>query len=106
MLIVVGMCRYCSSCSSAAAVWKEIILPPVHVHAHTQTYQQVFKDLPSHIGFNIEVKYPVPETTDPQYNFSYFERNQMADIILKVVYRYAHKRKIIFSCFDPDMCTM
>ena len=72
----------------------------------TRTYQQVFKDLPSHIGFNIEVKYPVPETTDPQYNFSYFERNQMADIILKVVYRYAHKRKIIFSCFDPDMCTM
>ena len=52
------------------------------------------------------MKYPVPETTDPQYNFSYFERNQMADIILKVVYRYAHKRKIIFSCFDPDMCTM
>jgi len=78
----------------------------VHVHTHAQTFQQVFKELPPRIGFNIEVKYPVPEIADPQYNFSYFERNQMADIILKVVYRYAHKRKIIFSCFDPDMCTM
>ena len=83
-----------------------------HTHTHTHTHSlslslsQVFKSLPTHIGFNIEVKYPVPETVDPQYNFSYFERNQMADIILKVVYRHAHKRKIIFSCFDPDMCTM
>ena len=73
---------------------------------HTHTHTQVFKSLPSHIGFNIEIKYPVPETVDPQYSFRYFERNQMTDIILKVVYRHAHKRKIIFSCFDPDMCTM
>ena len=67
---------------------------------------QVFCSLPPHIGFNIEVKYPVPDQDTDKDSFPYFERNMMADLILKVVYRRARRRKIIFSCFDPDMCTM
>ena len=105
-MVVVGVCMYCRSLQQCSCCLENKLSFLPCTFTLTRTYQQVFKDLPSHIGFNIEVKYPVPETTDPQYNFSYFERNQMADIILKVVYRYAHKRKIIFSCFDPDMCTM
>lgn len=67
---------------------------------------QVFRSLPPHIGFNIEVKYPVPQWENDHYNFPYFERNMMADQILKVIYRLARHRKIILSCFDADMCTM
>lgn len=67
---------------------------------------QVFRSLPPHIGFNIEVKYPVPLLESDHYNFPYFERNMMADQILKVIYRLARHRKIILSCFDADMCTM
>ena len=67
---------------------------------------QVFCSLPPHIGFNIEVKYPVPDQNGSKDSFPYFERNMMADLILKVVYRRARRRKIIFSCFDADMCTM
>lgn len=66
----------------------------------------MFKSLPPHIGFNIEVKYPVPQRDDDTFSFPYFERNMMADTILALVYRLARKRKIIFSCFDPDMCTV
>ena len=70
----------------------------------TQPAQQVFRQLPRHVGFNIELKYPVP--CEHERLFHYFPRNTMADIVLNVVYRVAHRRKIIFSSFDPDMCTM
>ena len=69
-------------------------------------WPQVFRSLSPHIGFNIEVKYPVPDTESDAKCFPYFERNMMADLILHVVYRHARRRKIIFSSFDADMCTM
>ena len=81
-----------------------------HTHPHLgpslSLHMQVFRSLPPHIGFNIEVKYPVPDRDSTKDTFRYFERNMMADLILKVVYRLARRRKIIFSCFDADMCTM
>ena len=63
-------------------------------------------NIPESVGFNIEVKYPVPELSNDVYSFPYFDRNLMADQILKVVLPHAGHRKIIFSCFDADMCTL
>ncbi|MEQ2189211.1 hypothetical protein GOODEAATRI_022897, partial [Goodea atripinnis] len=37
---------------------------------------------------------------------SYFNMNTFLDIILNCVLQKAGKRRIIFSCFDPDICTM
>ena len=36
----------------------------------------------------------------------YKERNEYVDIILKEILQYGHSRRIILSCFDPDLCTM
>jgi len=35
-----------------------------------------------------------------------FDLNMYLDIVLKVVLHSAGSRKIIFSCFHPDICTM
>lgn len=37
---------------------------------------------------------------------NYFERNEFVDIILAEVFRNAGSRRIVFSSFDPDICTM
>ncbi|XP_073821593.1 glycerophosphocholine phosphodiesterase GPCPD1-like [Musca autumnalis] len=34
------------------------------------------------------------------------DRNLCVDCILDVVFRKAGKRRVVFSCFDPDICTM
>jgi glycerophosphocholine phosphodiesterase GPCPD1 len=36
----------------------------------------------------------------------YKERNEYVDIILREILQYAYSRRIILSCFDPDICTM
>ena len=36
----------------------------------------------------------------------YWERNEYIDTILRVVLKYADKRRIVFSSFDPDTCTL
>jgi hypothetical protein len=35
-----------------------------------------------------------------------FDLNMYLDIVLKVVLHSAGSRKVIFSCFHPDICTM
>lgn len=37
---------------------------------------------------------------------TYFNMNTYLDIILSCVLQQAGKRRIVFSCFDPDVCTM
>uniref|UniRef100_A0A671QUU0 Glycerophosphocholine phosphodiesterase 1 n=1 Tax=Sinocyclocheilus anshuiensis TaxID=1608454 RepID=A0A671QUU0_9TELE len=37
---------------------------------------------------------------------TYFSMNQFLDIILTCVLQNAGNRRIVFSCFDPDVCTM
>jgi glycerophosphodiester phosphodiesterase len=73
------------------------------LHSH---FPQLLLRLPTQIGFNVEVKYPVPELTNGRNSFPYFDLNVMADRILKVVYEHAKQRNIIFSSFNADMCTM
>ena len=35
-----------------------------------------------------------------------FELNVYVDTIIKAVLQYGGSRKIVFSCFNPDICTM
>ena len=65
--------------------------------------------MPPSLGFNIEVKYPLPERAKDGTvgeNYDCFDCNIMADAILKVVDHHAGDRVVIFSCFNPDMCTV
>ena len=34
------------------------------------------------------------------------DRNEYLDTILETVLTHAEERRVIFSCFDPDVCTM
>ncbi|XP_002736741.1 glycerophosphocholine phosphodiesterase GPCPD1-like [Saccoglossus kowalevskii] len=71
------------------------------------TLRKVFENVPDHLGFNIEIKYPqIYATGIPEQKSEFIERNVFVDTILKVVLEYAGCRRIIFSCFDPDVCTM
>uniref|UniRef100_A0A1I8Q894 GP-PDE domain-containing protein n=1 Tax=Stomoxys calcitrans TaxID=35570 RepID=A0A1I8Q894_STOCA len=61
-----------------------------------------------HVGFNIEVKWSqrLHDGTMEEEFEHVIDRNLYVDCILDVVFRKAGKRRIIFSCFDPDICTM
>lgn len=37
---------------------------------------------------------------------NYFERNQYVDRVLADVFSLGGKRRIVFSSFDPDICTL
>lgn len=36
----------------------------------------------------------------------YWERNEYLDLILADVLEHAGNRRVVFSSFDPDICTM
>uniref|UniRef100_A0A673ZM34 Glycerophosphocholine phosphodiesterase 1 n=1 Tax=Salmo trutta TaxID=8032 RepID=A0A673ZM34_SALTR len=64
--------------------------------------------LPENVGFNIELKW-ICQMKDGSWEgnlSSYFNMNLFLDIILSCVLQRAGKRRIVFSCFDPDVCTM
>uniref|UniRef100_A0A673J2T0 Glycerophosphocholine phosphodiesterase GPCPD1-like n=1 Tax=Sinocyclocheilus rhinocerous TaxID=307959 RepID=A0A673J2T0_9TELE len=67
-----------------------------------------FTAVPDHVGFNIELKW-ISQFKDGSWDgklSSYFNMNQFLDIILTCVLQNAGNRRIVFSCFDPDVCTM
>uniref|UniRef100_A0A673J7Z9 Glycerophosphocholine phosphodiesterase GPCPD1-like n=1 Tax=Sinocyclocheilus rhinocerous TaxID=307959 RepID=A0A673J7Z9_9TELE len=62
----------------------------------------------NHVGFNIELKW-ICQFKDGSWDAklsTYFNMNQFLDIILTCVLQNAGNRRIVFSCFDPDVCTM
>lgn len=70
------------------------------------TLEALFKSVPAHVGFNVEVKYPAESHEEPLRRLDHFEINAYVDTILDCVFTHAASRRIIFSCFDPDVCTL
>jgi glycerophosphodiester phosphodiesterase len=63
--------------------------------------------VPLHIGFNIEVKYPMIDEAEKEGITYNTELNVFVDSILKVVYDHAaQNRPILFSSFHPEVCQM
>uniref|UniRef100_A0AAF5CQW7 GP-PDE domain-containing protein n=2 Tax=Strongyloides stercoralis TaxID=6248 RepID=A0AAF5CQW7_STRER len=58
------------------------------------------------VGFNIEIKYPLLLKDGTHECNYYFERNEFIDVILQDIFEHAKDRRIVFSSFDPDMCTI
>ncbi|XP_023931812.1 glycerophosphocholine phosphodiesterase GPCPD1-like [Lingula anatina] len=77
-------------------------------HQPFPTLQQLFETLDEHIGFNIEVKYAMQLRTGTyeEDQVHYTERNHYIDHILQCILDNAGSRRIILSCFDPNVCTM
>ncbi|KAF9579983.1 Glycerophosphocholine phosphodiesterase, partial [Lunasporangiospora selenospora] len=80
------------------------------IRAPFATLKDTFETVPTNIGFNIEVKYPMldeaEEANIPLYSF---EMNRFVDRILQEVYDHdkTHPdRHIIFSSFHPDICLL
>ncbi|KAH8271740.1 hypothetical protein KR044_003404 [Drosophila immigrans] len=68
----------------------------------------VLDALDEHIGFNIEIKWSQRlQDGRMEEEFEHVvDRNLYIDCILDVVLRKAANRRVVFSCFDPDICTM
>uniref|UniRef100_A0A674NRP6 Glycerophosphocholine phosphodiesterase 1 n=1 Tax=Takifugu rubripes TaxID=31033 RepID=A0A674NRP6_TAKRU len=77
-------------------------------HQPFPSLSQIFHAVPEHVGFNIEIKW-ICQMKDGSWDSnlsSYFNMNTYLDIILSCVLQQAGQRRIVFSCFDPDICTM
>ncbi|XP_066157384.1 glycerophosphocholine phosphodiesterase GPCPD1 isoform X2 [Euwallacea fornicatus] len=73
-------------------------------HQPFPTLQQVLETLTPHVGFNIEIKWTM-KLADGSYELYHpTDLNLYLDTILEVVLRFGGDRRIIFSCFNPDIC--
>ena len=77
------------------------------IQAPFTTLEEMFIKLPEHIGFNIEMKYPMLHESEEQEMDTYaVELNSFVDEVLTKVYDLGKKRNIIFSSFNPDICLL
>ncbi|XP_026886276.2 glycerophosphocholine phosphodiesterase GPCPD1 isoform X3 [Electrophorus electricus] len=77
-------------------------------HQPFPSLSQIFQAVPDCVGFNIELKW-ISQMKDGSWDANlstYFNMNQFLDVILTCVLKNAGKRRIVFSCFDPDVCAM
>ncbi|CAG9771741.1 unnamed protein product [Ceutorhynchus assimilis] len=73
-------------------------------HQPFPTLHQALEILNPHVGFNIEIKWTM-KLADGSYELYHpTDLNLYLDTILEVVMRYGGERRIIFSCFNPDIC--
>lgn len=71
------------------------------------TLEEMFKKIPEDVGFNIEMKYPMLFESEEHGMDTYaVELNSFVDTVLAKVYDLGHKRNIIFSSFNPDICLL
>lgn len=75
------------------------------IQAPFATLEDLFRDLPQGVGFNIEMKYPMLHESEEHEMDAYaVELNSFCDTVLTKVYDLAGGRHIIFSSFNPDIC--
>ncbi|XP_063223279.1 glycerophosphocholine phosphodiesterase GPCPD1 isoform X2 [Bacillus rossius redtenbacheri] len=75
-------------------------------HQPFPTLQQALEVIDPHVGFNIEIKWNM-QLQDGTYEVYHpFDLNLYLDVVLKVVLEHAGPRKIVISCFHPDVCSM
>ena len=71
------------------------------------TLEEMLRKLPPHIGFNIEMKYPMLFESEEQEMDTYaVELNSFVDTVLTMVYDHGKGRDILFSSFHPDICLL
>ncbi|PWY84903.1 GDPD-domain-containing protein [Aspergillus heteromorphus CBS 117.55] len=78
-----------------------------HIQAPFATLEELFHKLPSSVGFNIELKYPMLHESEEEEMDTYaVELNSFVDTILAKVYDMGQGRNMIFSSFNPDICLL
>ncbi|KAK4574600.1 Glycerophosphocholine phosphodiesterase [Recurvomyces mirabilis] len=77
------------------------------IQSRFTTLEEMFRQLPENISFNIEMKYPMLfESVDEDMDTYAVELNTFVDTVLKMVYDLSDKRNLIFSSFHPDICLL
>ena len=75
------------------------------IQAPFATLEDLFRQLPPAVGFNIEMKYPMLHESEEHEMDTYaVELNSFCDTVLEKAYDLAGARNIIFSSFNPDIC--
>ncbi|KAI9311706.1 Glycerophosphoryl diester phosphodiesterase family-domain-containing protein [Dichotomocladium elegans] len=78
---------------------------PESIQAPFTTLAEALKKIPTSVGCNIEVKYPMVDEAEGDELHQFQEINSFVDTILSCVYDNAEQdRKIIFSSFHPEIC--
>ncbi|XP_078605186.1 glycerophosphocholine phosphodiesterase GPCPD1-like isoform X2 [Branchiostoma floridae x Branchiostoma japonicum] len=72
------------------------------------TLRKVCSTLPEHVNLNIEVKFPLLQQNGAweEEMDTYFDRNEIVDIIMREVLENGGKRRILLSSFDADCCVL
>lgn len=79
----------------------------LHIQSKFATLEELFKTLPSGLGFNIEFKYPMlDEAEAEEMDCIVTEINHFVDTILKMIFDHKKERDIILSSFNPDVCIL
>lgn len=76
-------------------------------HQPFPTLADTLEAIDEDVGFNVEIKWNM-ELEDGSHEMDRVNKNpnHYLDCILDVILRKAANRRIVFSCFDPDICTM
>jgi glycerophosphodiester phosphodiesterase len=75
------------------------------IQAPFTTLEETLRKVPSGIGFNIEVKYPMPDEAEED-ELRPINMGGFVDRILQVVYDHVGERNVLFSSFHPDVCRL
>ena len=76
-------------------------------HQPFPTLETILEKLDPYCGFNIEIKYgQMMKNHQEEVQSGSMEMNIFLDQILKTVMHKGGERRIIFSSFNPDICTM
>jgi glycerophosphoryl diester phosphodiesterase len=68
------------------------------------TLEQLLTELPDWLGLNVEIKYPVELPVEWLNKMPQYEINDYLDAILEPLFAHVGKRRIVFSCFHPNVC--
>ena len=75
-------------------------------HQPFPTLERALTVIDPHAGFNIELKWDMELEDGTRESHNAFELNLFVDTILATVLNHGNKRKIVFSSFNPDICTV
>ncbi len=70
------------------------------------TLEEALEQIDPSCAFNIELKWDMLLLDGSNECKVPFEINLFLDIVLGTVIKHGQKRKIVFSSFNPDVCTM
>ena len=78
------------------------------IQAPFATLDDLFRQVPETVGFNVELKYPMLHESEEHDMDAYaVELNSFCDAILAKVYDHlvdGSQRHVLFSSFNPDVC--